>query len=286
MRQIIQIVLLRMEGMRELLRTARDFAALEAGIVELRPQAARPLLTAALEHRDDTIGAERGEGIRIGGKGDRQLTTRVGRLTVRRRAVQDRTTGQRYYPLDAAVGWAPRERLSPGVQALVVQAVQATAYHGAARLLRAWIPSLSAMACWQVVQRVGARIQAQQATARTAVWDRGEAPTGARRVDTLHVEADGVWVHSRQGGGHEVKLAVAYEGKAAVGRDRRTLVGRQVDAGVEASAPFWEAVATTRPGVSRGKPSSPGACRIIWTPFTSGGRGGRPVAPIPSSEPR
>ena len=91
------------------------------------------------------------------------------------------------------------------------------------------------MACWQVVQRVGARLQAQQATERAAVWDRGEAPTGARRVDTLHVEADGVWVHSRQGGGHEVKLGVAYEGKAAVGRDRRALVGRQVYAGVEAS---------------------------------------------------
>ncbi|MCY0899143.1 MAG: hypothetical protein OWU33_09455 [Firmicutes bacterium] len=34
-RQIIQIVLRLMEGMRELLRAARDFAALEAGVVEL-----------------------------------------------------------------------------------------------------------------------------------------------------------------------------------------------------------------------------------------------------------
>jgi len=33
-RQIIPMVLLLMEGMRELLRTARDFAALETGIVE------------------------------------------------------------------------------------------------------------------------------------------------------------------------------------------------------------------------------------------------------------
>jgi hypothetical protein len=201
------------------------------------------LLVAAWEHLNDPICAERGEGIRVVNKAERQLTTRVGRLTFRRRYVQDRTTGQRYYPLDAVLGLAPRERLSPGVQALVVQAVQETSYHGAARLLRAWIPSLSAMACWQVVQRVGARLQAQQATERAAVWDRGEAPTGARRVDTLHVEADGVWVHSRQGGGHEVKLGVAYEGKAAVGRDRRTLVGRQVYAGVEASATFWETAA-------------------------------------------
>ncbi|MCL6564649.1 MAG: ISLre2 family transposase [Firmicutes bacterium] len=243
MRQIIQMVLLLMEGMRQLLRTARDFAALETGIVELSQQAARQLRTAALEHLDDTLCAERGEGIRIVSTVERQLTTRVGPLTFRRRYVQDRTTGRRYYPLDTALGLAPRERLSPGVQALVVQAVQETSYHGAARLLRAWIPSLTAMACWHVVQRVGARIQAQQASHRATVWEHGEAPTGARRVDTLHVEADGVWVHSRQGGGHEVKLAVAYEGKAAVDRNRRALVGRQVYAGVEAGSTFWETAA-------------------------------------------
>jgi len=99
------------------------------------------------------------------------------------------------------------------------------------------------MAGWQGMQRVGARGQAQQATERAAVWERGEAPPGSRRVDTLHVEADGVWVHSRQGGVHAVKLAVAYEGKEEVGRDRRTLVGRQVDAGVEASPTCWETAA-------------------------------------------
>jgi hypothetical protein len=40
-----------------------------------------------------------------------------------------------------------------------------------------------------------------------------------------------------------VKLAVVYEGKADVGPDRRALVGRQVDAGVEASPTFWETAA-------------------------------------------
>jgi hypothetical protein len=163
------MVLLLMEGMRELLRTARDFAAWETGVVEWSQQAARPWLTAALEHLDDTIGAQRGEGIDIVGNVERQWTTRVGRLTFRRRYVPDRTTGRRYDPLDTVLGLAPRERLSPGVPALVVQAVQETSYHGAARRLRAWIPSLTAMAGWHVVQRVGARVQAQQATDRAAM---------------------------------------------------------------------------------------------------------------------
>jgi hypothetical protein len=65
--------------MRELLRTARDFAAWETGMVESSQQAARPWLTAALEHLDDTIGAERGEGIDNVSKVERQWTTRVGR---------------------------------------------------------------------------------------------------------------------------------------------------------------------------------------------------------------
>ncbi len=164
-----------------------------------------------MEHLDDTICAERGEGIDIVSNVERQWTTRVGRLTFRRRDVPDRATGRRYVPLDAALGVAPRERLSPGVPALVVQAVQETSDPGAARRLRAWMPGLSAMACWQVGQRVGARVQAQQATARAALGERGEALTGVRRVDTWHVEADGVWGHSRAGG-HEVKLAVAYAG--------------------------------------------------------------------------
>jgi hypothetical protein len=119
------------------------------------------------------------------------VTTRVGRLTFRRRTMQDRASGRRFYPLDAALGLAPRERLSPGVQARMAQAVQATACHGAARLLRAGIPSLRAMAGWQGVQR-GARLQAQPATDRVAVWERGEAPTGSRRVAALPVETDGV----------------------------------------------------------------------------------------------
>ncbi|MBX5467657.1 MAG: hypothetical protein K6U14_09250 [Firmicutes bacterium] len=79
-----------------------------------------------------------------------------------------------------------------------------------------------------------------QDTQRHAVWDCGEAPTGLRRLRPLPVEGDGVWVRNRQGGGHEVQRAVAYEGKAPVGQDRRALVGRQVYAGVEAPRPFGE----------------------------------------------
>jgi hypothetical protein len=48
-RPIIPMVLLLLDGMRELLRTARDLAAWETGVVELSQQAARHLLTAALE---------------------------------------------------------------------------------------------------------------------------------------------------------------------------------------------------------------------------------------------
>lgn len=41
--------------------------------------------------------------MRVVCKTERHLTTRVGRLTVRRRSRQARTAGRPYYPLDAAL---------------------------------------------------------------------------------------------------------------------------------------------------------------------------------------
>ncbi|MCL6561485.1 MAG: UPF0236 family protein [Firmicutes bacterium] len=141
-------------------------------------ESARQWLTAAFEHLDDTLCAEAAERIHVVCKAERHLTARMGPLTVRRRDVQDRTTGRRYYPVDAALGLAPRERLSPGVPALGVQAVPATAGPPQGRRLRAWIPSLSAMACWHVVQRVGARVQVQQASGRCGLWTTVFSPRG------------------------------------------------------------------------------------------------------------
>lgn len=144
-----------------------------------------------MEHLNDTLGAEEGAGIRVVGKAERYPTTRVGRLTFQRRNVPDCTTGWRYPP-GRGFGVSAKGTAIPRGASTGGAGGPSDVPHGAARLLRAWIPSLSAMACGHRVQRVGARLPAQQASDRAMVAKHEEAPTGARRVGTLHLETDRV----------------------------------------------------------------------------------------------
>uniref|UniRef100_UPI000B1D2979 ISLre2 family transposase n=1 Tax=Alicyclobacillus mali (ex Roth et al. 2021) TaxID=1123961 RepID=UPI000B1D2979 len=79
---------------------------------------------------------------------------------------------------------------------------------------------------------------------REKVFEQGEVPSGTSKVETLFVEADGVYVRGRRaedGQSHfELKVAVAYEGKQEQGRERRALMNRQVVVGTEEAERFWE----------------------------------------------
>ncbi|MBX5466899.1 MAG: hypothetical protein K6U14_05320, partial [Firmicutes bacterium] len=72
-RQLMDILLLLREGIRPLFTTARDFAALEAGVQDLCQQAARLLLAAAMEQWDDRLWAEPGPAGTVVRKAPRKL---------------------------------------------------------------------------------------------------------------------------------------------------------------------------------------------------------------------
>lgn len=256
-RQLVQLILPLAEALQRVWETGADFAALEQGVQRVLQQAGQALVAAALEHWDDRLYATREDAVTVVRKAPRTVQTVFGPVTFRRRTVQDRRTGARYCPLDQALGIPARARLSPTVQTLAVQCALETSYHGAARLLQALLPQVDAMTVWHAVQRVGAAERAAQRAVRRAQWERGQTAAGARRVDTLYVESDGVWVRGREKPAHEIKLGVAYEGKTAAPPSeragapaasgpapapagRRRLVGRQVYAGVESATAFWE----------------------------------------------
>jgi len=106
------------------------------------------------------------------------------------------------------------------------------------------MPHVSAMRVWHEVQRLGATLDEAVKAKREARYAGKDARTiqdPKRRVSKLYVEADGMWVRTRGSKRHaEVKIVLAYEGKQAVGRDRRKLVGHQVVAGVVPGQAVWE----------------------------------------------
>lgn len=99
------------------------------------------------------------------------------------------------------------------------------------------------------MQRLGGEKRARAALEREKVFEQGNLTAGTREVETLYVEADGVYVRGRrteEGKSHfELKVAVAYEGKQEQKRDRRALLNRYVVAGTEEAERFWEEAVTS-----------------------------------------
>ena len=98
---------------------------------------------------------------------------------------------------DAGLELPARQRIAPGLWEVGMDCgLETTSYHGADRFLERLVPRFDPMPMprWQAVQCVRAAEQAAQTAQRAAWWDAGQTPTGTRAAETLHVEADGVWV--------------------------------------------------------------------------------------------
>ncbi|SIS99397.1 Uncharacterised protein family (UPF0236) [Alicyclobacillus vulcanalis] len=88
----------------------------------------------------------------------------------------------------------PHRRLSPQLRSQAIALAMEMSYRRAASLLQAWVPEVSAMAIWEEVQRLGEEERAKAERAREEVFEQGMPTPGKRAVETLHVEADGVYV--------------------------------------------------------------------------------------------
>jgi hypothetical protein len=241
---------------------ARVGQALWAGLLEqLEGALARPAACPACGGR-----------LVANGRAPRRLVTLAGEVELRRRRFRCRACAAEHVPLDAALGLEPRTQHTLGVRErglwLVTEMSYARAVETAAELRR-WPIGRGELHRW--VAEEGARLEVARAADAEAVFgahpDRRSRP---RRGGTVWVSADGTMVHDRATGSElEVKIGLVFDGARRVGRTRRALTGRTLDAGTETWTAFAERFTAlcTRLGVYEADRIlfvSDGAAAIRW----------------------
>ncbi|MDQ7794338.1 MAG: ISLre2 family transposase [bacterium] len=248
-REVADVVLLLLEGVYGLLG-CKDFREMEQGAQRLGQQAVCRLLEAVLAEVDKELCSKRDtKNLRMVHLKSRSLMTTLGEVRLNRRYYRDCRTGEGKFLLDEMLGLGQGQRLSPGAEELMVRTAVDLPYHRGAALLEELTQgrlAVTPMAVWHATQRAGQNAARLAGERRVGLFERGEVPPGQRQAARLAVEADELVVRSRDSKQRwlGIKLAIAYEGKAKAGTDRRALVNRQVLTGVMRANTFWqEAVA-------------------------------------------
>jgi hypothetical protein len=214
-----------------------------------------------------------GGAMKANGRARRRLVTLAGEVELRRRRYRCTACGTETVPLDAALGLEPRVQHTLGVRERGLWLVTEMSYQKAvetAAELRRWPIGRGELHRW--VADEGAALEAARATETEAVLgahpDRRTRPP--RRAGTVWVSADGTMVHDRATGTElEVKIGLVFDGARRVGRTRRALTGRTLDAGTESWTAFAERFTAlcTRLGVYEADRIcfvSDGAAAIRW----------------------
>jgi hypothetical protein len=157
------------------LRTLQANEDWESVLFEAACAGTRELARQLLEGLDAALAAEREAGLEVEGYRPRTLFTRFGPVTVRRRLY--RSGGQRRFLLDEALGWAPHERVTPRLRAVVVELASYVPYGRAAALLEQLGVALSATTLRRQVAAAGAATWAREQAEHTAVYEHGAPPT-------------------------------------------------------------------------------------------------------------
>jgi hypothetical protein len=212
-----------------------------------------------------------GGSLKANGRAPRRLVTLSGEVALRRRRYRCTTCGAETVPLDAALGLEPRIQHTLGVRERGLWLVTEMSYQKAvetAAELRNWPIGRGELHRWVAAE--GAALEAARVVDAEAVF--GAHPdrrTRPRRGGTVWVSADGTMVHDRTGGELEVKIGLVFDGARRIGRTRRALVGRTLDAGTESWTAFAERFTAlcTRLGVYEAERIyfvSDGALAIRW----------------------
>jgi hypothetical protein len=188
---------------------AVSFSEVEASLFEKMAGLFRVAMGQLLESLDEVIfeGRDR-ERYKVKEIDGNVVDTLFGAVEYRRRVYIDVKTGERVYGLDEAMGMEKRARISPGLKEVaVLQAVEGPSYRGARDSLKTFYRHqvLSHESIRQCVLEVGKEIE------REAKRER-DNPQGARKVDCLFIEADGVWVSRQYAGKKETRLVMGHEG--------------------------------------------------------------------------
>lgn len=169
------------------------------------------------------------------------IKTMFGDVTYSRRYYYDKEKGTYIYLLDDALEIKKTGLYSANMVDIILNDCMNLSYRKTAESIsRATNQNVSAVAAWKVVQETGIKIQADEEQLISDM-NRG-IQSGAKTVDVLFQEADGVWLNmqknKKKAPKQELKLATIYEGW----RDskRHELVNKRVIAGMETGKSFME----------------------------------------------
>lgn len=180
--------------------------------------------------------------LKANGRAARRLVTLTGEIELRRRRYRCTACGAEQVPLDTALGLEPRTQHTLGVQERGLWLATELSYQRAVRLadeLRRWPIGRGELHRWVAAE--GVRLEAAQAAAQAALFERGELPAEGQRRGTVWIQADGTMVHDRASGTEfEVKLGLVFAGAERIGLKRQRLRERQLYAGTEGWHAFAE----------------------------------------------
>ncbi len=212
--------------------------------------------------------------MKANGRARRRLVTLAGEVELRRRRYRCTSCGSEVVPLDAALGLEPRTAHTLGVHERGLWLVTEMSYQKA-------VDTAAELRRWPIgrgeLHRSGGR-GGRRARSGPGGRDR-DGPgrpsrsadaTAAPRRDGLRSAPTQTMVHDRASGTElEVKIGLVFDGTRQIGRNRRVLTGRTLDAGTESPTAFAERFTAlcTRLGVYEADRIcfvSDGAAAIRW----------------------
>ena len=227
-----------------------SFKELEQKIFAYVCELGREITQIMLESYDRELAEERDKKA-YRGKGSRKTTIKTvyGEVEYRRRVYQTKTeNGQtaHVFLLDQAMRMDKIGLISTNLAEKIALTVTESPYRTTADIISQTCgQSISAQGVWNMMQRLGERIDEEEMYAVKQM--EADQTEGTRELPVLFEEMDGVWLHMqdkhhKKMKKHEMKVFTMYEGWDAQKEKegRSTLVGKTMLAGMEESRTFHE----------------------------------------------
>ena len=217
-----------------------DFCKVERLIYKYVCEYARHITKQLLEQTDHELMKTRDKKrLRLKDSIKTSIKTLYGEVEYKRRYYFDGNSGEYIFLLDQEMGISKVGLFSDNMAKLIVNECLNESFRKAANdISNATDQSISSVGAWKLVQRVGQNIATEEEQ-RMSDMDRG-IMLGAKTVDVLFQEADGVWLNMQKNKKAapkmELKIATVYEGWKD--NKRKELINKKCIAGMENGSKF------------------------------------------------
>jgi hypothetical protein len=219
---------------------------LEKLILDKAYEWARNIFKAIVEHIDGLIKRYREKTLAIEHKRNAWYSTCLGRIRVERRQYRDRD-GKYYYPLDRLFGMNKYKHTTSVVKDYALELAASTTFRKSEEILRKMTAiDLSHQTIHRLLARAADTYLEKKDQETKWFCSTGELPSSEnKKIVRLYMEADGVMLslQRRKARKTEVKLGIAYEDWAEVGKDRYQTVNKTFYADIASSDAFWTGMA-------------------------------------------